>query len=98
MTTSERNNKRNIEHIKKLEGSKFEDNQLKELEIKRFNYAKQRLRDFVVYTDMTDIDERNKILEFFAHRYSSLMSLLKEAVRAKKLQKGTTNQQPKLKE
>ena len=98
MTTSERNNQRNLEHIKKLEGSKFEDNQLKELEQKRFNYAKQRLRDFIVYTDMTDVDERNKILEFFAHRYSSLMSLLKEAIRAKKLQRGNTNQQPKIKE
>ena len=89
MTTTQRNNQRNLAHIKKLEGNKFEDNQLKELELKRFNHAKQRLKDFIVYSDMSDEQERNKILQFFAKRYASFMSLLKEAVRAKKLQKGT---------
>ena len=44
---------------------------------------------------MTDLKERNKILAYFAHRYTTLISLLKDAVRAKKLQKRSSNQQQK---
>ena len=44
---------------------------------------------------MTDLKEREKILAYFAHRYTTLISLLKDAVRTKKLQKGSINQQQK---
>ena len=65
--------------------SKYEDNSLKELEFKRFNEAKKRLKDFIVFTDMSDDEERGRLLAYFSHRYASLISFLKEAIRTKRL-------------
>jgi len=44
--------------IKKLEEKKYQDNHLKELERKRFQQAKQRLKEFVISRDTSEtLDE-----------------------------------------
>ena len=60
---------------------------MKELEVTRFTEAKMRLKDFIVYTDMSDDDERSRLLAYFCHRYASLITILKEAIRTKRLVK-----------
>ena len=80
-------NARNQKNLEKLADKKFEDNILAELEFKRFTEAKQRLRDFITSSDMSDLDERKRLLSYFSHRYQTLIQILKEAVRSKRLQK-----------
>ena len=63
----------NAKHLEKLQEKKFEDNLLKEIEFKRFHQAKQRLRNFLLYSDMSDMGERQRLLSYFSHRYVSLI-------------------------
>jgi len=39
----------------------------------------------VSFSDMTDEAERKRLLAYFSHRYFSLINMLKDAVRARKL-------------
>lgn len=68
-----------------LAANRNEDNMLKDLETKRFQLARKRLKDFVSFSDMTDEAERKRLLAYFSHRYFSLINMLKDAVRARKL-------------
>ncbi len=48
--------------IRKLEEKKYEDNHLKELERKRFQEAKQRLKTFVINREPSkELDEAGEI-------------------------------------
>ena len=58
---------------------------LKDLETKRHALAKKRLKDFVSFSDMGDTEERKRLLAYFSHRYYSLILILKDAVRTRKL-------------
>ena len=71
----------------KLANNKYQDNSVKELEVRRFTEAKLRLKDFIVLTNMSDDEERSRLLAYFSHRYASLITILKEAVRTKRLMK-----------
>lgn len=83
--------------MKKLEAKKFEDNHLKELERRRFQQAKQRLRDFVIsYNPLEEVDdlEQLRLLNYFKHRYSTFTQLMKEALTARRV-KGATQKKIK---
>ena len=77
--------------MKQLEAKKFEDNHLKELERRRFQQAKQRLRDFVIaYNPLEEQDdlalrEQEKLLNYFKHRYCTFVQLMKEALTARRV-------------
>jgi hypothetical protein len=77
--------------LKQLEAKKFEDNHLKELERRRFQQAKQRLRDFVIaYNPQEEQDdfsilEQERLLNYFKHRYSTFVQLMKEALTARRV-------------
>jgi len=47
---------------------KFGDDQLAELSYQRFFEAKKKLRHFVINTDMTNTEERSRLLQYFRHR------------------------------
>ena len=79
---------RNQKHLQDLSEKRFEDNILKEVEFKRFHEAKRRLREFLIHTNMSDIEERQRLLSYFSHRYVTLIAILKEATRSKRLMKG----------
>ena len=68
-----------------LTEKKFEDNILKELEYKRFHEAKRRLRHFLIQTDMEDVEERQRLLSYFSHRFVTFTAILKEVIRSKRL-------------
>ena len=80
---------RNQKHLQDLSEKRFEDNILKEVEFKRFHEAKRRLRNFLIHTNMSDIEERQRLLSYFSHRYVTLIAILKEATRSKRLMKGS---------
>ena len=73
MSAASRINARNQKNLEKLADKKFEDNFLGELAFKSFTEAKQRLRDFVACSDMSDLDERKRLLSYFCHRYMTLI-------------------------
>ena len=75
---------RNQAHLAKIKEKRFEENLLKELEHQRVAEAKQRLRSFVVNTEMNDQAEQTRLLKYFAHRYVTFIKLLNECVRARK--------------
>ena len=64
---------------------------MKEVEFKRFHEAKRRLRTFLIQTDMSDVEERQRLLSFFCHRFVTLVSILKEATRSKRLMKSASD-------
>lgn len=74
--------------MQNLTEKRFEDNILKEVEFKRFHEAKKRLRNFLVVSDMSDTEEKDRLLAYFSHRYVTLIAIIKEAVRSKRLMKG----------
>jgi len=82
--------KRTQDAIKKLEEKKYQDNHLKELERRRFQEAKARLKDFVVSMplgqelDQEDQDEMGRLLRYYKHRYVTFCSILKEALTARR--------------
>ena len=78
---------RNQKHLQDLAEKRFEDNILKEVEFKRFHEAKRRLRNFLIHTDMSDVEEKNRLLSYFSHRYVTLIAIVKESVRSKRLMK-----------
>ena len=52
--------------FRKMELKKFGDDQLAELSYVRFQEAKKRLRNFVIYTDMrTDLAEKKRLIAYF---------------------------------
>jgi len=71
--------------LDKLADKKFEENMLAELEFKRFAEARKRLKDFVICSNMSDGEEKARLLAYFSHRYLSLVQSLKEAIRSKRL-------------
>ena len=79
---------RNQKHLQDLSEKRFEDNILKEVEFKRFHEAKRRLRNFLIHTNMSDVEERHRLLSYFSHRYVTLIAVIKEATRSKRLMKG----------
>jgi len=82
--------KRTQDAIKKLEEKKYQDNHLKELERRRFQEAKARLKEFVVSMplgqelDQEDQDEMGRLLRYYKHRYVTFCSILKEALTARR--------------
>jgi hypothetical protein len=68
---------------------KFGDDMLAELSFARFHEAKKRLRHFVINTDMqSDMQERQKLLDYFKHRQNTLVMLLKDCYKARKANGG----------
>ena len=49
--------------------------------------AKKRFRNFMVNSDMQDQREMRRIVLYYAHRHSTLISLLKDCARARKSSK-----------
>ena len=80
--------KRNADHLEKIAQSKLEANQLAGLESQRFAEARRRLKSFVTASDMSDGIERGRLLAYFSHRYASMIQLLKESIRTRRLNKG----------
>ena len=71
--------------LRQLEKKKFGDDMLAELAHMRFQEAKKRLRNFVINTDMmSDLDEKRRLISFFQHRPYTLITILKEAFKARK--------------
>jgi len=60
---------------------------LKELEYKRFTEAKRRLRYFLVHTDGKDLEEKNRLLKYYTHRYATLITIIKDCMRSKRISK-----------
>ena len=55
---------------------KFGDNgEIKQLQEKRAEEAKQRLRAFI-NSDMTDLQEHHRLVQYFAYRYSTFINLV----------------------
>lgn len=46
-----------------------EDYIITETAEKRYLEAKHRLRHFVIFTDMSDLEERQRLLNYFSHRF-----------------------------
>ena len=72
--------KKNQELLRKLEEKKYEDNHLKELERRRFQEAKLRLKNFVINRDMgeTVADEEQsleqmRLLRYYKHRFCTFI-------------------------
>jgi hypothetical protein len=66
------------------------------LEHQRVAEAKQRLRNFVVSSEMNDKEEQNRLIKYFAHRYVTFIKLLIECVRARKFKpKGSLSEAEK---
>jgi hypothetical protein len=73
--------KKNQELLRKLEEKKYEDNHLKELERRRFQEAKLRLKNFVINRDMggeTAADEEQsleqmRLLRYYKHRFCTFI-------------------------
>jgi len=65
--------------LRKLEEKKYEDNHLKELERRRFQEAKLRLKNFVINRDMgeTADEEQNleqmRLLRYYKHRFCTFI-------------------------
>ena len=59
------------------------------MKFKKFHEAKQRLKNFLLSTDMSDDEERQRLLNYFSHRYVTLIAILKEAIRSRRLMKMT---------
>jgi hypothetical protein len=76
---------RNQKYLDDIVASRHEENMLKDLETKRFTLARKRLKDFISFTDMSDDAERRRLLAYFSHRYFSLVTMLKDSVRTRKL-------------
>lgn len=65
---------------------KFGDDQLAEMSYARFQEAKKRLRHFVINTDMkSDPKEKKRLLAFFQHRSHTLITILKDCYKARKV-------------
>lgn len=73
--------------LNKISEKKFEDNILRELSHKRFQYAKQRLKDFLIKSDMCDIEEKDRLFSYFCHRFASYVQIVKESARARRVQR-----------
>ncbi len=77
--------------IRKLEEKKYQDNHLKELERRRFQEAKTRLKNFVVTRDPGIILEESeeveqmRLLRYYKHRFCTFYSIMKEAMIAKRV-------------
>lgn len=61
-----------------------EDRILTENADKRVREAKQRLRQFVIHTDMEDEVESQRLLNYYAHRFATFFAILSEAVKDKR--------------
>jgi hypothetical protein len=63
---------------------------LKELERKRFQEAKARLKDFVVFMplgqslDDEEKEEMQRLLRYYKHRFITFCSILKESLTARR--------------
>jgi hypothetical protein len=64
---------RHQKYLDDMAANRHEDNMLKDLESKRFALARKRLKDFVAFSDMSDLGERKRLLAYFSHRYFSLI-------------------------
>ena len=51
---------------------------------KRVREAKYRLRHFVIFTDMNDEVERQRLLNYYAHRFHTFYQIVQEAVKDKR--------------
>ena len=77
--------------IRKLEEKKYEDNHLKELERKRFQEAKQRLKTFVINREPSkELDEaceieQMRLLNYYKHRFCTFIAVMKEALTARRV-------------
>ena len=80
---------RTHQHLKELADKRFEDNILEEVSHKKFHEAKRRLRNFLIHTDMSDSVERQRLLSYFASRHVTLIAIIKEAMRSKRLMKSS---------
>jgi hypothetical protein len=85
---------RHQKFLDEMAANRHEDNMLKDLETKRFALARKRLKDFVAFSDMSDFAERKRLLAYFSHRYYSMIMILKDAIRTRKLIKQGTYKGP----
>ena len=51
---------------------------------KRVREAKNRLRYFIIFTDMNDQTERQRLLSYYAHRVATFWTIVNEAVKDKR--------------
>ena len=51
---------------------------------KRVREAKHRLRHFIIFSDMKDEKEKQRLLKYFSHRLSTFFAIVNEAVKDKK--------------
>ena len=61
------------------------------MEYKRFHEAKRRLRHFLIETDMSDLEERSRLLSYFAHRFVTFTAIFKEVMRRKRVVGSTSS-------
>ena len=83
---------RNKAHLERIKESKFEIDLMKNLEQQRVLEAKKRFRNWMVNSDMNDQRELRRIINYYAHRHATLITLLKDCSRARKSSK--TNNRP----
>ena len=71
-----------VESKKKPEyEQRFEDDPLAELNYQRFKEAKNRLRNFVVHSDMkSDPQEKKRLMAFYKHRPYTFINLMNECL------------------
>ena len=78
---------RNQKHLQKLADKKFEENCVGEVSAQKSKESKRNLKEFVLQRDLSDCEERQRLLLYFAHRSASLVKALMENFRARKLSK-----------